>query len=79
MDRTLIKEEPADDTTRGLNDVAHEYCQVLNKFETIAARCPFQIAGECLRLSGKWRCGIINCPYCAPIFMIYMEETKKND
>jgi hypothetical protein len=48
----------------------------MNKFETFSARCPFQIAGECLRLSGKWRCGVINCPYCTPIFMMYMEEKK---
>jgi hypothetical protein len=79
MDWTKVKEEPADETTRTLADCAHDYCRVLRRFEDTAKKCPFHTEDLCTKLAGSWRCGIINCPYATPIFMMYIEETKRSD
>jgi len=78
-DFSKIKQEPPDPVTRELADCAHDFCRTINRFDGVAAKCAFRIEGLCTRLANIWRCSLLNCPYCAPIFMLYHEEKKLND
>lgn len=78
MDWSKIKEEPATDTSKTIADAAHDYCLALKKFDEAAPKCQHRIEGFCGKLPG-WKCGILHCAYCTPIFMLYLEETKLND
>jgi hypothetical protein len=79
MDWSKVKEEPADATTNTLAALAHDYVAVMKKFEETSKRCVFKIGDLCARIPNDWRCGIISCPYCAPVFLLYFEEIKQND
>ena len=79
MDWTKIKEEPADALTKELAASAHDYVTAVRRFEQSAKNCVFKIGDLCGKIPNDWKCGILNCSYCSPVFMLYLEETKLND
>jgi hypothetical protein len=79
MDWSKIKEEPADETTKALAAVAHDYMAAIQKFSKTSQQCVFKIGDLCGRIPHDWRCSILTCPYCAPVYMLYSEELKQND
>jgi hypothetical protein len=53
----------------------------MKRFDVAATKCPFKREDICTKIQGTkvWNCRMLNCPYCSPVFFMYIEETKRHD
>jgi hypothetical protein len=81
MDWTKVKQEPSYEAATEIAACAHDYVHAMKRFDVAAMNCPFKREDLCTKIQGTkvWNCRMLNCPYCSPVFFMYIEETKRHD
>lgn len=80
MELPKMKEELATEKTKALAACAEEYVGLLRKFEELSKTCDYRDGGRCRRLrpESPIGCSILGCPYCAPVYALFLSTSKLN-
>jgi hypothetical protein len=82
MDWSKMKQEPSYEAATEIAACAHDYVGAMRRFDMAAMNCPFKEENHCTKIASttmKWECKMLCCPYCSPVFFMYIEETKRSD